>query len=129
MAVHLFWIIKIRETFSDKGDDGRHEVFRNMCRFIRGVDAEINCTLEMTRPYVLAMNGAFESCGRPRRIPPEYVTRLTEAGAAKTWIHDIGRIIERAASERKLFSELGIPWATPTQWFDVRGYTRFDLQF
>ena len=118
-----------RETIEDTNDDGRDEVFRNACRVVRGKEDTLNCTLAMSRNYVLAMNGAFESCRRPRPVPDDYVTRQAEGGTVKTWIGDIDDIIRRAADERKLFSDLGVPWAEPTDWFSLDGYRRFALDF
>lgn len=102
-----------------------HEVFRNAIRYLRGVDAELNCPVAMTRPYVVAMNGAFQSNGRPGAIPPEHVTREPREGTIFTAINGITEIVQRGYEERKTYSELGVPWAHETPWVDTRDYREF----
>ncbi len=104
------------------------EVFRNMIRHLR-LGEELNCPVAMARPFQVAMNAAFESNGRPRQVPEEYVTREPRQGTVFTAIRDIRPIVERGYAEAKTFSELGVPWARETPWVDTRGYRRFRPEF
>jgi hypothetical protein len=88
----------------------------------------------MTRPHTLAVNGAFESAqsaGGPLGIPREALHVYEEAQADRmetfTEIRDIVSMIERAAAERKLFSDLGVPWAKSTDAFALEDYTSFSI--
>lgn len=69
------------------------------------------CPLEVTRNFVLASNGAFESSGCIYDIPDEYLEISNENGKIYTYIKNIKEIIDEAAENRKLFSEIGVPWA------------------
>ena len=76
---------------------------------------------------MLAVNGAFESAGDPIRIPKEFIeTRLDPNRGRLLRIREIETLRERAIAERKLFSDLGVPWARPTEPFDLIGYERFE---
>ena len=102
-----------------------HEVFRNMIRYIRGEDPELNCPVEMTRPFTVALNAAFESNGRPTQIPMEHVTREPRDNTVFTAINGITQTIERGYEEGKTYHELGIEWGRETPWVDTRQYTAF----
>jgi hypothetical protein len=45
-----------------------------------------------------------------------------------TEIPEIEDYINRGVAERKLFSELGAPWAVKTKPFGLQGFKHFDLQ-
>lgn len=105
------------------------EVFRNCIRFMQGVDSELNCPLAMTRPYVLALNGAWESCGGPRDIPAEYVTREPKDNSIFTGLNGIPELLDECYADGKLYSDAGAPWAVATEAFDVTGYERFEMEF
>lgn len=119
---------KVGEVTDPEGRNGRVEEFRNAARYLRGLDAELNCPLAMTRSHVLAVNGAFESAGFPVSIPSSAleVTTDAESGEVSTSIKGIRELIARAAAERALFSDLGVPWAQATQSFPLENYTRFE---
>ena len=106
------------------------EVFRNAVLYLRGVYSRLNCPLEMTRAHVLAVNGAFESTRRPTSIPKDHLNpwREEETGDRYRDIVDIEDIIRRAAAERRLFSDLGVPWAVKTKPFSLEGYGKFEIQ-
>lgn len=117
------------ETVEPDKQAEHDEVFRNTIRYLRGVDAELNCPVAMTRPFVVAMNGAFEANGRPQAIPPEHVTREPREGTIFTAINGITEIVRRGYEERKTYSELGVPWARETPWVDTRDYREFKPGF
>ncbi|RLI34270.1 gfo/Idh/MocA family oxidoreductase [Candidatus Bathyarchaeota archaeon] len=107
---------------------GRVELFRNAARYLRGVDGELNCPLELTRPFVLALNGAYESSGTIRSIPEEHLIIREEEGSISTTINNIVEIIDEAFRQRRLYSDLGVEWAHPTEYFDLRGYRSFNMR-
>ncbi|HEX30156.1 TPA: Gfo/Idh/MocA family oxidoreductase [Candidatus Poribacteria bacterium] len=105
------------------------EVFRNAIKYLRNEYYELNCPLEATRPFVLAVNGIFESADEILPVPDEYVELLPFQDSIKTVIKGIDAIIDRSYAQRKLFSELDVPWAKESDWFDLTGYTRFEKKF
>jgi predicted dehydrogenase len=114
----------------DTRESGQADVFRNAVRFHRGAEPELNCPLAMTRAHVLAVNGAFASAGRPATVPAAHIKplELPEApGHVFATIIGIEDLIARAAKERKLFSDLGVPWAVRTKAFPLKRYKQFSL--
>ena len=103
------------------------EMFRNVVRVCTGEQEHLNCSLEMTRSYVLAINGAYESNGWPRPIPAEYIERVDEDDSVATYVRDIDATILRAFDQHKLFSDIGVPWAEASEWFSVEDYGHFDM--
>ena len=51
------------------------------------------------------------------------------AAGETTGIAGLDAAIPQAASECKLFSDLGLPWAHRTETFDLTGYKQFPVQF
>jgi len=115
------------EVIKDDGADERAEVFRNAARYVQGLDREINCPLEMTRPFVLAVNGAYESAKCTKQIPEQFLIRKEEDGSLTATIKDIDEIIDRAFETRKLYSDLGVEWAHKTEPFAIKNYRQFKL--
>jgi len=113
-------------------DDTRVHVekFENFIAAAQANDPSLlRCSIEMARPFTLAANGAFESARMVRRIGDEFVRIAGEGPAAKTMIDGIDAAIPQAASECRLFSDLGLPWAHRTETFDLTGYKQFPVQF
>jgi len=115
------------EVIRDDGSDERIEVFRNTARYLRGVESELNCTLSMTRPFVLTLNGAYESARTIRNIPKRYLTIKKEGDSISTLINDIVEIIDEASKRRKLYSDLGVEWAYSTDYFSLKDYKVFNM--
>ncbi len=87
-------------------------------------------SLKTCRPFTLAVNGAFESCGGyPYSIDNKYLTysKQSEPGGdtIKTVIRDIDRILKNAHENGKLFSEAGAEWAKKSKKFSLKGYKKF----
>jgi len=118
-----------QEILVDDGTREHDEVFRNCIRFMQGEAEELNCPLAMTRPYVLALNGAWESSGGPHGVPAEFVTREPKDDSIFTGLNSIPELLDEAYTTGKLFSEVGTPWAVPSEWFDVTGYHEFAMTF
>jgi len=125
--VHIKYRTGEVEVIRDDGSDERIEVFRNAARYLRGVESELNCTLSLTRPFVLTLNGAYESAGAIRNIPERYLTIKKEGGSVSTTINNIIEIIDEASKQRKLYSDLGVEWAHPTRYFSLKNYKSFNM--
>ena len=111
--------------------DGRREhdeVFRNAIRYLRGAEQELNSPIAMTRPLVVALNGAYESGGPPRTIPAQYITREPKEDSMFTGINGIREVLEACYDGHKTLSEVGVPWAYASEWFDTRDYQRFEME-
>lgn len=118
-----------RRIVEDDGRNAHDEVFRNFIRYLQGVAQEIDCTLSMTRPFVVAINGTFLSSRYVKPIPKGYITREPCQGSVKTIVENLDEIIDKAYKERKLFSDMGIPppWARRTRWVNVEELKRFEI--
>jgi len=123
------------EEDENAGLYGIAEMFRNVVRRYKGEDDHLNCSLAMTEPFLKAINGAYYSNGGfARRLPEEFIER-EEADDARnnglktfnTHVKDIDDIMDRAFAERKLYSDIGVPWAVATEPYDVTGLTSFDF--
>lgn len=104
-------------------------VFTNAIQYFNGEVKELQCPLQMTRNFVLAANGAWMSSGIPHKIPDD-VLKVYDDPKSKsiaTEIPEIEEYINRGAAEKKLFSELGAPWAVTRKPFNLAGFKYFDL--
>ena len=81
-------------------------------------------TVEECRPYILALNGAFESAGRPAVVAGAIGKKETEHGTVRC-INGIEELSLKAVQRQQLFSELGVEWAKPGISIDLNGYNRF----
>ena len=117
------------ETIPDAGDNYTVGCFRNAVRYLRGEETELDCPIQMVRPYVVAVNGAFESSGGTHKITDSMlkVTRDEERDATVRVIRGIDTLIARCFEERKLYSDMGAPWGVRTEPFNVEHYTHFDM--
>ncbi len=102
--------------------------FRNMVEAIRDPSKRLFTPIEATRNFTLTLNAAFESGRAARQIPAEYIERAPVGDDDESVrVRDIEDIVERAFRERKLFSELGVPWAAATSPFETAGYREFAM--
>ena len=115
------------EKIEDPGEGFQVSLFRNALLYRAGEAAELDCPLAMTRSVVLATNGAFLSAGRPRPIDAQHLNTYhdDETNSRAVEIRGIGETIDRAFAERKLYSDLGVPWAEATQPVSVEGLKEF----
>lgn len=102
-------------------------VLRDMLRCLETGERPL-VTIRQTRPHVLFTNGAYESARTIRPVPPEHVRRLPQGDDEIVELVGINGIVEQAGNERKLFSEIGVPWAAPSEAFGLEGYRKFDLE-
>jgi predicted dehydrogenase len=121
---------KLVEEVPPPAVEGRFELWRNAIRCFRGQEDELYCPLDMTRAHVLAVNGAFLSMGRTKQIPAAELD-ISEQTQPKphrqTIIKGIEDIVAQASAGRKLYSDLGVPWAVKTKATDVSRLTEFQL--
>jgi len=110
-------------TEKDDGVFSRTAMLSSMIRSINGEPPLI--TVEECRPFMLAWNGAFESAGIPSAIGAEFMTIEQRGQSTFRCIKDIAGHVRKMAGEGLMFSEAGIPWASPGQLVDMRNYTHF----
>jgi predicted dehydrogenase len=84
-------------------------------------------SLEVCRPFTLAVNGAFESSRLTHGIEKDYIHRFDQDGEIKTTVEGLQGLMQQAYQQGKVLSELGAPWAVRTEPFDVTGYRAFPL--
>jgi predicted dehydrogenase len=82
-------------------------------------------SLELCRPFTLAVNGAFESSRMTHGINPKYIRRFEYEDSIKTVVNGLDELLLTGYEQGKLLSELGVPWAVKTGPFDMTGYNRF----
>lgn len=107
------------EEFGDNGVNAVDSAFENILDYYQSGTGRINCSIEMTRPYVVAINSAYESSKGVKKIPAEFFARYEKDNESGTRINDIERIMPEAFEKNKLFSELGVEWAKKTDVFEV----------
>jgi len=91
----------------------REQIHNNFIDCIRGLDTRLYAPIERGLKATLAINGVYASAGQIKKIGWDAVGNVRE-------------LIDQAAAERKLFSEMGVPWAFQGQKVDMRGFDRFD---
>jgi predicted dehydrogenase len=111
--------------------------YANLIRCIAGVEERLYCPLALTRPLVLATNGAHMSAGRPVPIPPEHVHRESAprrhwTGDGRTQEHWVGilgiqSLMAEAYRREVLFSEMDVPWACARPTASLAGMRRLRL--
>ena len=90
----------------------RDDIHRNWAQCIRGEAEELYAPASEGLKATLAVNAAYSSAGR--------IQRITWDDAA-----EIGDLIDTASDQRKLFSEMNIPWAYQGNKIDLTNYTEF----
>jgi len=119
------------ESFQSQGDMGRPEMVQNFVEAVRANDPSLlRCSVEDTRAFILALDGAYESSRRIHRIPG---ARILDEGTPeqRAVVDGLDALIARCAAERCLFSDLADApsWAVRTEPFDLTDYTSFPQQF
>lgn len=108
--------------------EDRVEMIEHLCRAFRTGEPYLS-TLDMMRPFTVAVNGAFDSAEQIQTIPEEYLDVEREGETRKIAVKDIERIMEDAFESNSLYSELGVPWAHAGSKIDVSDYSRFPMRF
>ena len=90
-------------------------------RIVAGHDPRPLCGLSEAIPQVLAINLAFESSGGVHSI--RHLSQQADIdGDPLVYVEGMEEVLERAVAAGGLFSELGVPWAVPTQPAIAKGY-------
>lgn len=116
-----------RENYEFEEEDLFYNKLVDFIKTLEGNDTELNSSVYNCRNFVLACNGAFESSGEITEIPDKYLIIEPENNTIATNIKNIDKIIEEAAEQGKLFSEIAVEWAVSTQPFSMEGYQSFGL--
>jgi hypothetical protein len=75
---------------------------------------------------VLTFNLAFESNGAPRQIANEYIAeRRAGDGSALVVITGMEQVLFTAYQQGAMFSDLGLPWASPSPSISAAGYIHY----
>jgi predicted dehydrogenase len=98
-------------VFDQKAE--REQMHNNFIDCIRGLDTRLHAPIERGLKATLALDGVYASAGHIKKIGWDAMENIRE-------------MIDRAAAERKLFSEMGAPWAYEGQKLDMRGFEQFD---
>jgi predicted dehydrogenase len=116
--------------------DRRYDHLVNFTDYLKDGTRKLSCTLEATRKFVLTANLAFESAGKTRKISDFYTERWDGQGRSVDQlkhlddflcIKNIELIMKKAVKNKRLFSEMGVEWATGTKPFRAAGYREFRL--
>jgi predicted dehydrogenase len=116
--------------------DRRYDHLVNFTDYLKGRTPKLSCPLEATRKFVLTANLAFESAGKTNKISDVYAEKRDGQGRIVDTLNhsddflcvkNIELIMKLAAKSKKLFSEMGVEWATGTEPFRAAGYREFNL--
>lgn len=112
--------------FDNEGIDPHLEVFRIVAKKHLGVIDELYSTPKNSRPFVVAVNGAYDSAEKIVPIPKNFIKEYEEENEYKTVLNNIDEIIDEAFEKKVLFSDLGITWARATKEIKVKEYKSFN---
>jgi predicted dehydrogenase len=116
------------ESFDYGREDLLRNMYLNMLAVLNGKEgAKLNSSLEDTRSYMLALNGAFTSSGGTYAIPKEALDIWQEGGTEYTRIKQIEELFKQAGEEGKLLSEIGVSWAVSTKPVNMTNYSKLLL--
>jgi predicted dehydrogenase len=82
-------------------------------------------SLEICRPFTLAVNGAFESSKLTHSIDAKYIHSFEHEDSIKTVVEGLDELMQKSHQQGQLFSEVGAPWAVKTKPFMLAKYTKF----
>jgi predicted dehydrogenase len=127
--------IRYRDGSTEDFDNGPpewvYEGFRNFVRAIRR-EERLLCPPEVCRSHTLCVNGAHESCPVIQNFPPAEITVATdiemlpsEATAIFDRVPNLNALLQKAFAQRKLLSEIGVPWAVAGKPFNLQSYDHF----
>lgn len=109
-----------RESYKED----RIEMFESLCHSLVEKQRFL-LELKTCRPFTVAVNAAFDSCGVPLSVPEEFISVERAAESSRTVIRGINDAILSAHASGLLLSECGVPWATPSQIVTVERYDSF----
>lgn len=113
--------------FNNEGLDPNKEVFRIAAKKKIGEIDKLYSTLENTRNFVVAINGAYDSAKKIKTISENNIREFTnDNDEYQTILNGIDKLIDKAFSKRKLYSDLNVDWAVKTEWINVEDYSSFN---
>lgn len=101
--------------------------FRNFARAITEGEPQMN-PLSASRNIILENNGAYLSSGAIHTIPASHLKRYDLSDSVATDIVGVKELIDDASEQRKLFSEMGVPWAKSGRVVEL-DFVEFDPSF
>jgi predicted dehydrogenase len=108
--------------------EDRIEMIEHLCRAFRTGEPYL-CSLNMMRPFTLAVNGSFDSAGNIHTIPAEFLHSEKRKNTTSVNIAGIETTMHEAFASNSLFSEIGVPWARKSHVIDTSDYSRFPERF
>ncbi len=119
------------EDFDNGPPEWAYEGFRNFVRAIRRED-RLLCPPEVCRSHTLCVNGAHESCPGIQNFPASEIAVVTdkemppsEATGVFDRVPNLNALFQQAFAQRKLLSEIGVPWAAAGKPFNLQNYDHF----
>jgi len=112
-----------KKNIHDESEQRTYMLERLHDSYVEG--REFDCSLEMTRPFTVAVNAAFESSGKTHPIASEHIERSELGDTIKTVIKPIDELLAVAHNSGKLFSEIGCQWAVESKPFATKDYKKF----
>ena len=112
-----------KQNIHDESEQRTYMLERLHDAYVSG--EEFDCSLEMTRPFTVTVNAAFDSCGKTHPIAAEHIVRSDFDDTIKTVIKPIDELLATAHENGKLFSEVGAPWAIASKPLKIENYTKF----
>lgn len=117
---------RTKEHFDSGGDDPWLEVVRTAALVHLGKIERPYSTLENSRSFVVAINGAYDSAQYISPIPEHYVRYVGRGDDRVAIVTGIDELFDRACADRKLLSELNVYWARRTWRVSVENYENFN---
>lgn len=114
-----------RRMFPEPHENANMVLLRRLVEVIAGSDEPLLMPLASAESCVMLVNGAYESAGGIATIPQEYLETQVMEGERYTVIRDIDTMLLYASALEKTFSEQGMPWAMPSERFELEGYAAF----
>lgn len=116
-------------SFDNTGVDPWLEVMRVAAKVQRGELPAPYSTLKNSRSFVVAINGAYDSVRYIQPIPEQYVTATGSGDKECAVVAEIDQLFDQACKERKLLSDLKVPWSVATPKIDLEDYKEFNPFF
>jgi len=102
-------------------------IYRNLLDVLSGGKEELYAPIDFCRPFVLLLNGAYESSRGTYKIPDQYLDIRPEGDTVATTLIHAKDIFDTAIQTGKLFSEIPVNWGIKTEPFNFQGYEHFPL--
>lgn len=116
-----------KEMYNNTGVDPWLNVLRITAKVDQGLLPTPYSTLENSRAFIVAVNGAYESARQIITIPSNHVSEFfNNEGEYMTVLQDIERNMDEAFEKKVLLSDLSIPWAIKTETVCMNDYTTFN---